>query len=279
MKRVTIIALLCSFLFGNTSFAQRPPGKPGSGQPADRAKVSGARRQGSMPPIPALLNKHIDRVYWDDAPFEQIVDWLRKQSTRHGKINVIAQWRALAAVGVDAQSEVSLELENVSVADVLEEVLDQLSGADPLLYTVRKNVLKVSTRSAIRRKMYTLTYDIGAVLAQARASRMPSGIAIGQQTRLGRATANQGGTGGGFETAEVGTTRLGEVGDEGDNDDRADADEIIEQFTNWIQTTVEPKTWQINGGNGTLFVFNDMLTVRNSADVHAHLGGTFYLIR
>ncbi len=277
MQRIMIIAVLTCFVTICPSFGQEPSNKSDSVQPTAPPKARDVRRKTVRSPIPALLRKHVDRVFWDEAQFDQVLEWLRKQSTPSSKVNIVARWRALAVEGVDSQTPVSLELEDVSVADVLDEVLDQISGTNPLVYVSRKNVLKISTRSAVRRKLYTRVYDVAEILALARAARVPAGIAVSQQCRVGRATANIGGVGGTSDTVEVGTTILGDVEDDRDDDDPAGDDEIIEDFIDWIQTTVEPETWQANGGAGTLSVFNGMLAVRHSADVHALLGGSFHL--
>ncbi|MEE9293344.1 MAG: hypothetical protein V3W34_00050 [Phycisphaerae bacterium] len=284
MQRIMLMACLSCPLTVCPSFGQEPSNKPGSAQPAappGPRDVGPAfppvKRQAGKPVAHALLRKHVDRVFWDETQFGEVLEWLRKQSTPHGKVNVVARWRALAVEGVDFQTLVSLELEDVSVADVLDEVLDQISGTNPLVYVSRKNVLKISTRPAVRRKLYTRVYDVAEILALARAARVPAGIGISQQSRVGRATANIGGIGGTSDTVEVGTTILGDVEDDRDDDDPAGDDEIVEDFINWIQTTVEPETWQANGGAGTLSVFNGMLAVRNSADVHALLVGSFHL--
>ncbi|MCP4247416.1 MAG: hypothetical protein GY778_10250 [bacterium] len=42
-----------------------------------------------------------------------------------------------------------------------------------------------------------------------------------------------------------------------------------------IESTVEPDTWLINGGRGTIAPFQKLLVIRNSIEVHEKIGGPF----
>ncbi|QDU76166.1 hypothetical protein Pan97_32110 [Bremerella volcania] len=53
--------------------------------------------------------------------------------------------------------------------------------------------------------------------------------------------------------------------------DERGADELIELIT----TTIDPETWEVHGGKGSIFYFSNLrvLVVRQTQDVHAKLGG------
>ena len=53
--------------------------------------------------------------------------------------------------------------------------------------------------------------------------------------------------------------------------DQRGADELIELIT----TTIDPDTWEVHGGKGSIFYFSNyrVLVVRQTQDVHAKLGG------
>lgn len=53
--------------------------------------------------------------------------------------------------------------------------------------------------------------------------------------------------------------------------DERGSDELIELIT----TTINPETWEVHGGKGSIFYFSNfrVLVVRQSQDVHAKLGG------
>jgi hypothetical protein len=44
-----------------------------------------------------------------------------------------------------------------------------------------------------------------------------------------------------------------------------------------IEQSVEPESWFVNGGLGSIVPFNKMLVVRNSIEVHEKIGGPFRL--
>lgn len=53
--------------------------------------------------------------------------------------------------------------------------------------------------------------------------------------------------------------------------DERGADELIELIT----TTIDPETWEVHGGKGSIFYFSNfrVLVVRQTQEVHAKLGG------
>lgn len=53
--------------------------------------------------------------------------------------------------------------------------------------------------------------------------------------------------------------------------DERGANELIELIT----TTIDPETWEVHGGRGSIFYFSNLrvLVVRQTQDVHAKLGG------
>ena len=53
--------------------------------------------------------------------------------------------------------------------------------------------------------------------------------------------------------------------------DERGADQLIELIT----TTIDPETWEVHGGKGSIFYFSNfrVLVVRQTQDVHAKLGG------
>ncbi|HEY3243278.1 MAG TPA: hypothetical protein VGM03_07995, partial [Phycisphaerae bacterium] len=108
-------------------------------------------RAGQRQASAAALEKRIDAVDWDQVPFQEVVAWLREQ----GVTNVVARWRALETVGVDAGSTVTLSLRDSSVRQILTEVLAQLEdAADPLQFHALGNTLTISTRSDFNRQLY-----------------------------------------------------------------------------------------------------------------------------
>lgn len=279
MKHAFLMTLVLSLCLPSSASGQSGPGQAVRDQGVARQKRARVR----VSPVLAMLGKRVDYVGWDGAPFGEVLRWLRDQSTDYGKVNVAASWRALADAGVDTDTQVTLELQDVSVAEVLNEVLDQVSGADPLTYMARGNVLKITTRSALRRKQFTRVYNVAGLLAQFRGQRVTPRFAVQTQVGIARTNAVQGGgLGGTVEPLTLGTSMFGDPedinSDDDDDDDETD-EEIAQRLMDVIQATIEPDSWVVNGGRGAVVFLEGMLVVRNSADVHMQLGGAFDLSR
>ena len=75
------------------------------------------------------------------------IDFLRDVT----KANIFVNWKALEAAGIDKNAPVTLRLNNVSFAKVLDLVLNSVGGADRNLgYTVDQGVISIRWRRDIR---------------------------------------------------------------------------------------------------------------------------------
>ena len=243
------------------------------------AKRVGRLRSGvRMSPIRALLLKPVKKISWDETPFSEVTDWVKAQSTEHGKVNVIVKWRALEIESIDKETPITLEMEDTNVASVLDEVLDQLSDLDPVTYVGIRNRLRISTKSDLDRKLYVRVYNIDDIFFEVQNFRGSPQIDLAQQQRGGG-----GGGGGGGGQANVQSIFGQSGGGGGNQDDNQDNDEEDEErgeeVMEWLRAIIEPDSWEENGGLGTMAVFNKQLTVRNTLSVHEEIGGPFHLDR
>ncbi len=232
-------------------------------------------------PVQCLLERRVRHVAWDEHPFGEILSWLRKLSPKDARVHVLPRWSALRAEGVDRDSPITLEMHNATVSAILEEVLDQLSLADPLTYVGKDRKLRITTQSDVRKRLTTETYDVAELLAQVRAGDIQPQFFIGQSITFVEVTVTRAGVGVQPRQLDVGGSFFGTPPQQTqqNDDNNVDDTEYEAQLIEWIQNTVEPDTWQINGGPGTLAIFDGVLSVRNSADVHALLGGRYFLNR
>jgi hypothetical protein len=104
----------------------------------------------------------IHEIKFDQAPFAQVIDSLRQRQA----INIFVRWKALAEVGVDRQTPVTIDrLTDVSFSAVLEAVLDSVADQPGRLgYTVDKGIVYISTREDLNRKVVTRCYDVKDLL-------------------------------------------------------------------------------------------------------------------
>lgn len=267
-------------------YQPRPPATPTQEAPSPVGRINPA-----VPPVTALLHDHVKHVEWFDAPLIEVLRWLSERGTAKGRIDIRPNWRALKAEGVEEDSKVILEMSNTTVEEILIELLDSLSAGDPLHYVGEGDVLRITTRSDLRRKLVSRSYDVSQIVAQVRGQRVSPRFDIGQTIHIVTFVPVDGAgvgvttqpidvgtsmfSGDFFSTGNNGRNNPGRNDDDDDQDDENAEDEIIQDLLENIYTTIEPDTWNVNGGPGTAGVFNGVLTVRNSIDVHAQLGAPF----
>jgi hypothetical protein len=237
---------------------------------------SGAGRD-SVPSASAaydLLRKPIDRVEWDEAPFEDVIDWLKDMGGDN--VNIIPRWGQLANESVDRDSPITLQLVNTTVAEVLNEVLEQLSEDGQLRYHGIGNKLKISARSDFDRKLYRRVYDVTDILF-----RVPN---LGQgapEIDLQQTTGGGAGGGGGGQSIFSGGGGGGSQEEAGEQAEQ-NLLETLENLRELIEQTIEPETWtseeqRDTGGRGRIRIFNRSLVVYNTIEVHEMIAGRFEL--
>lgn len=216
--------------------------------------------------VDALLRHHVEQLNWDEVPLSEVVDWLKNRAGR--QVNVVARWRALALAGVDGDTLVSIDLHNVTMAQVLDEIMDQLSFDSEITFHGEGNILKITSKSDADRKLYTRTYDVAKLLFDVPDHRGAPSIDLSQPPAGGA-----GGRGRGADTVSVFAGSGG--GNDDDTDDENSERERGEALMRLIRTVIEPDTWDERGGEGSLVVFDRVLTVRNTRTVHELLAGRF----
>lgn len=239
----------------------------------------------------ATLAKTIPEVDWEDTPLETIVEWLREQ----GPINVVVRWRALQIDGIDPDTEVTLRLRNTTVGQALTYALEQLATTPgDIRYRTFGNALHISTRADFNQKMYVVTYAVADILRTVPRFTDAPQITLDQQGQGGGGGGRGGGGGGigggggrggggaggiGQSTGPIfggagGRGGGGQGGRDQDDDDEVDEERMIE-LIDLITATIEPASWTVGGGLGSIEGFNGrVIIVRNSIEVHEQLGGS-----
>jgi len=255
MRRMILLLGVLAVAFSPPALAEGPPDSDRSpGRRQQRRPAGEARR---------VLAKKVPSIDWEDVPLEDIFEWLENQ----GRADVIVRWAQLELEGIDPGMPVTLKLTNTTVAKVLAEVFEQISDTEPVLYRGIGNTIKISTRSDFSRKLYTRVYDISDIIMRVRDFRDAPRI------DLTRSSSSGGGGGGGGQDENI----FADDDDDDDDDEQADLEKRVDDLIAIIEDTIEPDTWMINGGRGTIAAFNNMLVVRNTIEVHAKLGGAFVL--
>ncbi len=265
MKHLSLIALSTCIWITTPCLAERTQFMASE---LTQAEMHGVTDELRASPVRALLLTRTESVRWDETPLTEVVAWLNRRSTDRGRVNVIVRWNTLRAEGIDGETPVTLDMVDTTVGEVLDEVLEQLSDVDPLTYIGVGNTLKIATHSFVNRRLYVRVYNIDEVF---------NGIAhFRDAPELDLSQPVQGAGGGGpGQVASVFTNSGG--GGQGQPTDEDEEKERAEEIMNWLRTTAEPQSWSVNGGRGSIYILNRMLTVRNTLSVHEIVAGRFAL--
>lgn len=219
-----------------------------------------------------LLNMRVESVDWEDAPFDQIIDWLKEEG--EGMVNIVPRWGPLSVESVDRDTPITLQLNNTTVAIVLNEAIDQLSEDGELRYRAIGNTLKITTRADTDRKKYVRVYDVTDMLFQ-----IPD---LGQESPnidLKKTGNAGGGGGGGGQSVFQGGSSGGGASSRGGRQAEQELVERLTELRQLIEQTVEPQTWDTNAGgvvgSGRIRIFNGSLIVYNTIEVHEKIAGSF----
>ena len=264
MKKLAVLLVALCIVLPTGALAQNLPGaggRPGSGRDPGLKLPKRSKRR-PMSESQRVLHKPVAQIEWEDTTLEEIFEWVNEQ----GKATVVVRWRALEEEGVEPDTMVNLKLRDTTVGRALAEALDQVSENDPVLVRGIRSMIKISTRSDFNRKLYVRVYPIDHLLLTVPDFTDAPRVDLTQQSSGG------GGGGGGGDTEPI-------FSDDDSGDDIDEQEEVarrIEDLILLIEGTIEPDTWLVNGGEGTIAVFNkQLLIVRNSIEVHEKLGGPF----
>jgi hypothetical protein len=239
----------------STASIASPPSSDGAVGPADGERPAGDGKKNPKRRMPRglaykALRMEIDNARFDGMTLEEFTEWINRTT----KANVVVKWKLLEAEGIEPDAEIHLKLTKVKLRKVLQlafqQITEDLDGVE-LAAKADNNTLVISTKKDLFDEMVTRTYDVRHLLVT---------IPMFTERRLndpafGRGYALGGGVG-----------RPGEFGD-------ASQEDQVRRLVDMITTHIEPETWQVNGGKGTIAYFQGMLVVRNNLEVQRRIGG------
>jgi len=217
-----------------------------------------------VPTTLKYLNERIDEVSFDSAPLDQVINWLEDFTP----MNVVVRWDILEENGVDKDKPISMQVRNLRFSQVLWLLMQEAGGSDvKLAYRASGELLIISTADDLGKEMVVRVYDVSDLLVRAEKFYGAPHMDLQNSQNLG---SQGGGTGNIFGGTGSGGSR---DDDERGGRGREEEDTGIQELIDLIVTTVEPNSWALNGGLGTIQAFRNLLVVRNNILVHQALGG------
>lgn len=264
MKRLKLWAcLIVGATVATASFAEPPKAAPKS-KPKPTAK-SATSKPAKDPAEKPVRNRAVqamkivvENAEFEEMPFEDFVEWLERLT----QANVVVRWKVLEAAGIEKDRPLTLKQKNIPLGRLLPMAFDNLThdleGVE-IAAKASGNVLLITTRADLNSKLVTRSYDIESL-------RIVVPDFKGRQANLDN--VGQGGPG---------RPRGGILQGGGVTQDGRSADAETQKLIDVITSMIDPPSWKVNGGKGTITEFKGNLIIRNSEEVHdaleAMLGG------
>jgi hypothetical protein len=250
--RTLLATGLVLILAASTAVAQSPTFDEGS---------SGARAR--VPSTLRYLNERIDEVAFEEAPLDQVMEWLGSLTP----MQVFPRWQTLEDAGIERDKPISMNVRGLRLSQVLWLLMKEAGGPDVVLaYRASGKLLTISTAQDLSQEMVTRVYDVADLLVRVPIIRNRMSIDLTQLSQ------NQG-QGGGTGQSIFGGSGGGGQQDDDNRGNREGDNEDINELIDLIVQTVEPDSWSDNGGRGTIHAYNKLLVVYNNILVHQKLGG------
>lgn len=109
----------------------------------------------------AFMDRTLPQVQFDKVGLADVFDFLRDVSG----VNIIVDWKALEAAGINRNKPVSARLRNVSFSKALSTILDSAGGPRAKLgYRIDDSLLTISTAAQLSNPVVVQTYEISDLI-------------------------------------------------------------------------------------------------------------------
>ena len=261
----------------------RPAAQPGAVWTIEEAETAA---RGAVTEEDRLIRKRMRlRVRELDVTglkFKDVIGFLRDM----GEVNIIVNWGALQAAGVDAATVVGeIKLANVTFEKALRTVLETVgAGITELQYVVDGGVITISTKEELEAqgRLVTRVYDVRDLIDEAGSAKWEKTLirelifeAIRRPVPKSAAPVPVGGQHG--TLADLYRQRIAEL-----------AEAIAAELRNaraWdlmqaIRSGIEPESWVANSGTtGRMRELGGQLIIRHTTDAHRRIARLLYVLR
>jgi uncharacterized membrane protein YgcG len=240
----------------------------GQARSTDTVKRTPVQPKSDVQSTLRILNQRLPEVRFEETPFEQVMAWVGDFT----KLNISVRWQMLADAGVERDTPISVQARNLRLSQVLWLIMNAAGGTEvKLAYRASGSLLVLSTDDDLGREMVIRIYDVSDLLVRIPRATRQSAFDVTQ----GMGQNGGGGAGGGGGGGSSGGifSQGGNRNSTNDTTDQNNSETQMDQIIDLIQQTVEPDSWEANGGVGSIRAFQRSIIVRNSLLVHQQLGG------
>ena len=223
--------------------------------------------------VARVLNHTRIPVDFQRNTFAQVMNFLSEVSGE----NMYVDWRALDFIGVSADDEVTLQLNDITLVAALDRVLEQVGDdLDRPQWAIQDGMVTVSSEQALRKHTVTVVYDIRDLLFKVPYfGNAPDLDLASALSHAGDAARN---ASGGFSGGGGGGGTI--FSDPADESPRLSREELVDQIVGIIQENIDPEGWrELGGDTGTLQELNGNLIITNTVRNHSRIEGLLSQLR
>jgi hypothetical protein len=175
-------------------------------------------------------------------------------------------------------------MDDVSLGELLDMVLEVASDQaarpqDGLTFHVSNGIVRIATREAFDRELFTRTYYVEDLLRRVTDNELAPYLAVGSEFAYVREVQPVVASGAAAQAPVVDVIPTGTIIGPGNPAlGRPDFEEIrqeeLDKLIEMIRS-IRPQTWDTAGGPGTITAFGDRLVVSQNVEMHEIIGGTF----
>jgi hypothetical protein len=193
-----------------------------------------------------------DGVSWEKAELRKVLAYVRQA----GNINLVVNWKALQESGIEKTSGVSLKLRRVTLATLLDLILEQVNGNlnkyDRAYWVIEKGIVKVTTGHILNRKTVTKAWDITDLTHPSEDFDAPR-MNFDLDEEDGDDDDGGDDDGGGL---------FGDEDDDDDEDDqRVTRKQMEEKIVKMIKESIDQDMWKDSGGKGSIGIYQGKLII------------------
>lgn len=217
---------------------------------------------GGLGPLDAAVYKQLDTIVdlsalHPDMSLDEAIEEVRNSIEPPLKLTV--RWRDLSDNAyIERDTTIGMRgLSDIPLGKGLDELLKSVSGGiAEIQYAVDQGIITVATREALPGKMITDIYDVTELIGVKARFTVDLDVDVSSGGGGGRG----GGGGGGGDIVQA--------------TDQLTGTEDIENIASIIETirqTIEPESWFINGGQGSIIAHGNTLIIRQTLEIHEEI--------
>ncbi len=215
-------------------------------------------------------------LHFHDVALTEVI---RHIATVHG-INIAMKTRAIETEGLLASQPVSIDVDGITLKSALNLLLDQAGG---LVYSIENETLMITNKLEQETKFDVVTYNVADLVIPV--SSGSTGNSQLDSNGFGPALSRPASIGNGLYDVQDDELAVGingngmprSSGEKSVSKDGADFSGLIDLIT----TTIEPGTWDVDGGSGTIGTNDNTLSlvIRQTAATHESIADLLQQLR